>query len=335
MTAGDHDREDGSGDLAAVEREARAWIVRLTSGTATHADAEALTAWRARPEHDAAFLAASKLWRQAGVALPKQVAPTLIRVAPRGISRRRILRGAGLGIASASIAASGAAFLVNWPDLSADFRTGTGEVRTVDLPGGVRIELDAETALDARTAEAGTLVLHAGAVAVTVPADARPIFLTVGPAHVATRPGMATEFVVRCRPAKGLTGWTGGTDAELSCLSGSVEVIAEPGAPPTVLAAGQGVDTTRGAGGVHSIDTATTAAWRRGLLVFRDTPLSQVVDDLNRYRPGRIVLGSSAASIRRVTGIFHLSRPEEALTNIRTALALSEFRLSDRLVILR
>ncbi|WP_027173246.1 DUF4880 domain-containing protein [Methylobacterium sp. 10] len=335
MIAGDHDREDGSGDLATVEHEARAWIVRLTSGTATHADAEALTAWRARPEHDAAFLAASKLWRQAGIALPEQVAPALVRVAPRDISRRRVLRSAGLGIASASIAASGAAFLVNWPELSADFRTGTGEVRTIDLPGGVRIELDAETALDARTAEAGTLVLHAGGVAVTVPADARPILLTVGPAHVATRPGMATEFVVRCRPAEGLTGWTGGTDAELSCLSGSVKVVAEPGAPPMVLAAGQGVDTKRGARGVHSIDTASTAAWRRGLLVFRDTPLSQVVDDLNRYRPGRIVLGSSAISARRVTGIFHLSRPEEALTGIRTALALSEFRLSDRLVILR
>ncbi|MHC2017075.1 FecR family protein [Methylobacterium sp. CM6247] len=335
MMAGDHDRELGSGDAAAVEREARAWIVRLTSGTATHADAEALTAWRTRPEHDAAFIAASKLWRQAGIALPKQVAPALVREAPRDIARRRILRGAGLGIASASIAASGAALLANWPELSADFRTGTGEVRTIDLPGGVRIELDAETALDSGTAEPGTFVLHAGAVAVTVPANARPISLTVGPAHVATRPGMATEFVVRCRPAEGLTGWTGGTDAELSCLSGSVEVVAEPGAPPTVLAAGQGVGTKRGARDIHSIDTATTAAWRRGLLVFRDTPLSQVVNDLNRYRPGRIVLGSSAASIRRVTGIFHLSRPEEALTNIRTALALSEFRLGDRLVILR
>ncbi|MCC0808530.1 DUF4880 domain-containing protein [Methylobacterium sp. W2] len=333
--AGDHDREDGSGDLAAVEREARAWIVRLTSGTATHADAEALTAWRARPEHDAAFVAASKLWRQAGIALPKQVAPGLVRLAPRDISRRRILRGAGLGIVSASIAASGAAFLVSWPELSADFRTGTGEVRTVYLPGGVRIELDAETALDASTAEPGTLILRAGAVAVTVPADARPISLAVGPTHVATRPRTATEFVVRCHPAKGLTGWTGGRDAELFCLSGSVEMVAEPGAPLIVLAAGQGVDTKRGAGDVHSIDPATTAAWRRGLLVFRDTPLSQVVADLNRYRPGRIVLGSSAASVRRVTGIFHLSRPEEALTGIRTALALSEFRLSDRLVILR
>ncbi len=45
--------------------------------------------------------------------------------------------------------------------------------------------------------------------------------------------------------------------------------------------------------------------------------LSEVVDDLNRYRPGRIVLASSAAAARRVTGIFHLARPEEALRSIR------------------
>jgi transmembrane sensor len=59
------------------------------------------------------------------------------------------------------------------------------------------------------------------------------------------------------------------------------------------------------------------------------------VDDLNRYRPGRIVVASSATAARRVTGVFHLARPEEALGSIRTALALSEVRFGDRLVVLR
>ena len=58
----------GDGDRS-VEQEARAWVIRLTSGTATQDDARALADWRANPEHDAAFRAAAGLWKTAGHAL--------------------------------------------------------------------------------------------------------------------------------------------------------------------------------------------------------------------------------------------------------------------------
>lgn len=240
------------------------------------------------------------------------------------------------GAASASIAAAGATLALRWPALSAAYRTGTGEIRTLTLAGGLRIELDAETALDAHREDARQdFALQAGSVAVTVPTGHAALTLSVGEARLVTEPGQPAEFIVRCKPSEGLSGWIGGLDAEMSCLSGAVTVVPASGTPPTRLAAGQEIRVGRDARGVHPIDIAQAAAWRRGLLVFRDTPLSEVVDDLNRYRPGRIVLASSAAASRRVTGIFHLARPEEALRSIRTALALSEVRLGDRLVVLR
>lgn len=320
-----------------VAQEARAWVVRLTSGTATQDDARALAAWRADPEHDAAFRAAAGLWKQAGHALTGPVSVPVTRDVPQKISRRRMLRRvAAGGVASASIAAAGATLALRWPALSAAYRTGTGEIRTVALAGGLRIEMDAETALDAhRDDPRQDFVLHAGAVAVTIPTDRAGVALVVGEARLITEPGQPAEFIVRCKPREGLSGWVGAVDAEMSCLSGSVTIVSALGRPATRLTAGQEIRTGRDTGGVRSIDIAQTAAWRRGLLVFRDTLLSEVVDDLNRYRPGRIVLGSSAAAARRVTGVFHLSRPEEALRSIRTALALSEVRLSDRLVVLR
>jgi transmembrane sensor len=329
-------RPSGDGDHR-VEREARAWVVRLTSGTATQDDARALADWRANPEHDAAFRAAAELWRAAGHALAALGDASATRAGMRGMTRRRMLgRVAVGGAASASIAAAGATLALRWPALNAAHRTGTGEIRTLAFASGIRIELDAETTLDADPDPEGpAIALHAGAVVVTVPTGHAALSLSVGGVHLATQAGQATEFAVRCRLSDGLSGWVGGTDADLSCLSGFITVVPTLGRAATRLTAGQAMTTGSNARGVHPVDIASVAAWRRGLLVFRDTPLSQVVEDLNRYRPGRIILGSSSAASRRVTGIFHLERPEEALGSIRTALALSEVRLGDRIVVLR
>ncbi len=338
MSAPDHRNRPSADTNQAVAREASAWVVRLTSGAATQDEARALAAWRdADPAHDAAFRAAAGLWKQAGHALAAPAGVAATRAVPREITRRRMLgRVAAGGVASASIAAAGATLALRWPALSAAYRTGTGEIRTLALADGLRIELDAETVLDAHLDDLRQdFVLHAGSVAVTVPTGRAAITLGVGEARLVTETGEAAEFIVRCKPREGLSGWVGGLDADMSCLSGSVTVVPASGTPATRLTTGQEIRVGREGRGVHPIDIAQAAAWRRGLLVFRDAPLSEVVDDLNRYRPGRIVLGSSTAASRRVTGIFHLARPEEALRSIRTALALSEVRLGDRLVVLR
>jgi transmembrane sensor len=337
MNAPNHPGRPSVGDDRGVQQQAHAWVVHLTSGAATQDDARALAAWRSVPEHDAAFRAAAGLWKRTGDALADTPGPAAARRGTRGITRRRMLgRVAAGGAASASIAAAGATLALQWPALWAAYRTGTGEIRTVTLPGGTRIELDAETAMDAYLDQVPqNIALYAGAVAITVPANHPALTLGVGEARLVTEPNEPAEVIVRCRPGGGLSGWVGSLDADMACLSGAVTVIPAPGIPATRLAAGQEIGVGPDARGLHAIDVAAAAAWRRGLLVFRDTPLAQVVDDLNRYRPGRIVVASSTAAARRVTGVFHLSRPEEALSSIRTALALSEVRLGDRLVVLR
>lgn len=337
MSVPNHRGQPSGDGNQSVEQEARAWVIRLTSGTATQDDARALADWRANPEHDAAFRAAAGLWKTAGHALAASGEASAARAGTRGLTRRRMIgRVAVGGVASASIAAAGATLALRWPALNAAHRTGTGEIRTLALASGIRVELDAETALDADPdPERPAIALHAGAVVVTVPAGHAALTLSVGEARLATQTGQATEFAVRCRPSDGLSGWVGGTDADLTCLSGLVTVVPAPGRAAMRLTAGHAMAIGSDARGVHPVDIASVAAWRRGLLVFRDTPLSQVVEDLNRYRPGRIILGSPSAASRRVTGIFHLARPEEALGSIRTALALSEVRLGDRIVVLR
>ncbi|MDP2147544.1 MAG: DUF4880 domain-containing protein, partial [Pseudomonas sp.] len=68
--------------------EARDWLVLLTSGQATVADAKALRQWCAQsPEHAQAFEQAKRLWQQLTPALTEAQAP-------RHFGRRAFLGGA-------------------------------------------------------------------------------------------------------------------------------------------------------------------------------------------------------------------------------------------------
>lgn len=332
MTGADDEKRPVEPAGGGLDAQARAWIIRLTSGSATQADADACAAWRANPDHDAAFRAAARLWQQAAPALRNSASARDGRALSQP-TRRQVLRRAAWGAGAASLAAGGGAIALRWSELSATHRTGTGEVRSVRLPDGTGLDLDAQTALDLETVGQRHVVsLRAGALVVTAP-EAVSVTVRAGDTRTSTRAGLPAEIAVSCRPAPDAAGWFGGTDVGVACLSGEVDFQSGAGVTPTRLRAGYGIGTGHGAGTVHGIDAATAAAWRRGLLVFRDTPLATVVSDLNRYRSGRIMLASATA--RRVTGVFHLDRPDEALTSIGAALGLTEYRLGAGLVILR
>ncbi|MBB2964586.1 FecR family protein [Methylobacterium sp. R2-1] len=334
MTGAENENRPNEPTSASLDAQARAWIVRLTSGSATQADADACAAWRAIADHEAAFRAATRLWQQTGPALRNGVPAQERQALPRP-TRRQVLRRAAWGAGAASVAAGGGAIALRWQELSATHRTGTGEVRSVKLPDGTRLDLDAQTALDLETiGQRHVVSLHAGALVVTAPENV-PVTIRADDTQTNTRPDLAAELAVSCRLADNAVGWFGHADVGVACLSGEADFQSGAGVTPTRLRAGHGIETGHGAGIVHGIDAATAAAWRRGLLVFRDTPLAAVVSDLNRYRPGRIMLASAVATSRRVTGVFHLDRPDEALTSIGTALGLTEYRLGAGLVVLR
>ena len=46
----------------------------------------------------------------------------------------------------------------------------------------------------------------------------------------------------------------------------------------------------RGLARVQTVDTQAVVAWREQVLVFNNATLATVVDEINRYRPGMLVL---------------------------------------------
>jgi transmembrane sensor len=53
-------------------------------------------------------------------------------------------------------------------------------------------------------------------------------------------------------------------------------------------------------------DLQRATDWQRGVLVFERQPLAEVVERLNRYRDGRLLVVDAALAQRQVSGVFRL-----------------------------
>lgn len=321
-----------------VEGEARDWIVRLTSGEATTADAERFRIWRAAaPAHEAAWRQTVHLWQQTGEAAARFPAALPVRRPPL-IGRRAFLGGSAVA-ASAALAGLGAVRLGLLPspaDLLADHATGTGERRSIGLADGSQVDLDARTALDVDIAVTdGTfghrrLALHHGAAMFTIAGgEALPAMQVAAGAGSTTTPGGA-RFALRHLQAPDDD--PAAAQVRVVCIDGALTVTA---GNTVMLTAGQATDYgTAGCGPAMTADIATETAWQRGLLVFRDRRVDAVIAEVNRYRPGRVILIDDAAAARRISGVFHLDRPDEVVAHLQQSLGLPRRRLPAGLVVL-
>jgi transmembrane sensor len=105
-----------------------------------------------------------------------------------------------------------------------------------------------------------------------------------------------------------------GAHVELTCIDG--EVTVECDRSLTLRASQQVSYDSRGLSDIVSTDPAVVAAWRDGMLVFRNTPLSGVIEEVNRYRPGRIILMNAKLGQRLVTARFEIKRLDTVMGQI-------------------
>lgn len=297
--------------------QANAWVVRLTSGQATVEDARALREWCARDaQHMAAYREAARLWKLAG---------QLPRPATRWRRAKRIAGGAVA--ACLAVALLGSAQMGLLPDgraLLADHRTAVGEVRRIELPDGSLVELDARTWLDVDFGDDRRHIrLGEGAAVFHVRHDAdRPFVVSAGDGTVTA---VGTAFEVRHRR----------DGIRVTCSEGVV-AVRQNDAAQSLLRAGEQLQYGAGSTGAAApVDSAQELAWRQGLLVFRNRPLQELVDELNRYRAGRILIADASTARTPVSGVFHLWRPDQALQHIERSLQLTAIHLPAGLTVLR
>lgn len=308
--------DDNSHDIDPLMREAIAWVVRLRSGEATEADLAAVRKWRAQSsDHENALRQAAVLWRDLKVTADR------ISESNRQTSMFRSLHPARWtptrrAFVGGAIAASAAAYLVYnppmqlWPslgELSADFRTGKGERREVTLASGVSATLSTQTSIASLGPEGDEprfQLISGEAVISAKRAVSQPLIMQALDARiVATR----ASFNARCLDGK----------VSVTCLDGQLDI--ESGRDLVQLRPGQQIvfSSGNGLGAAVPVDPADAVAWKNNLLIVRDRPLAEVVEEVNRYRHGRIIVTSASLGRRLVNGTFHIERLESFPSQVR------------------
>lgn len=319
-----------------LRREAREWVIWIRSGEATAEDTAALLRWRARSaDHSAALSEAIALRRLVAIAgkdEPLSAAVQGLAFMPQrasqnvghgGIGRRAFLGGA--------MAASAAGIVVVrpplglWPslsELSADYRTSTGQRRTIALAKGASVELNTRTSVAlASDNRLNRLDLIAGEVAVDAINPVKPVAIRTDAGEAVSKSG---RYGVRLE----------GAETCVTCLAGRVEIVTALAGDAT-LRPGEQLSFASGAlGKIVSVDPQKAESWRRGLLIFTNEPLSQVVNEINRYRSGKIILANSDLRSIPVNAVFQLDRMDRALSQIREVADARETVLPGGVVVL-
>ncbi|MET0777776.1 MAG: FecR family protein [Pseudomonas mandelii] len=209
-------------------------------------------------------------------------------------------------------------------DLGADYVSAPGEIRTVTLADQSQVTLDADSAIAvdfSRGERHVQLRRGAGFFSVTHTGDPFVVDAEKGQARV-----LGTQFEVRLQPH----------GAQVTVLSGRVGVTADKHAEQQILTAGQQVAYGEGsAQKLHVVDSEAQLAWRQGWLNYYKTTLADVVQDLGRYYPGRIVLLNDELAARRVSGSFPSKDPQAVLSSLQGVLGFEQTKVMGHLIILR
>jgi transmembrane sensor len=321
---------DQNGTSERLEREAHGWVARLVSGDATAADGEALKCWRElNPAHEAAFVAAARRWKDFGPAGRRLLAQGDVPVwAPPSpaMTRRAILGGAGALAASAVGYAVVQPPLGLWPsitELGADYRTATGEQRRITVADNVSVRMNTQTsiAISSSTDDTDHIKLIAGEASFTTsPASRKSLVVLAADGRT-----MASQAQFDVRNI--------GSTVCVTCFEGGIRIeqgtqVATIGPKRQIRYDGSGLRP------VVAIDPAEFAAWQDGVLIFRLTPLSEVVAEINRYRRGKVILMNAKLASNQVNGRFRIQRIDEVLVWIEQAFGASSRSLPGGIVLL-
>lgn len=298
-----------------IDELAAKWFSRQRSGAWDARERQAFADWLAEdPAHATAYREMAQLWSD----LDQIQRPV---IAPR---RRSSLPWRGLAAASVFCAAL---LLANdfsggrLADPQQVQSTAAGEQREVTLTDGSRVFLAGDSAVRIEFSDAFRdvqLLRGEAYFEVTHNAD-RPFRVTLGDSRVRV---LGTGFEVH-RERDGLT---------VAVRHGKVALQAKLDARgEQTLTAGDRAQLAAGAGEaqIDRVPVASIAAWRDGMLAFRNQPLGALVDELSQYRAAPIRLGDERLAQKPISGNVRLARPDDFLAALPVLLDVRVQRKAD------
>lgn len=298
------------------------WFVRLQSEHCSAEEYADFRRWLDRSDaHRAAYADAERIWGSLD-----EIKQLLVP----GLSEARAARPPSRSGRVASfvlvlgLMASGGLY---WEEQQAQpvlYSTGLGETRSVTLADGSRIAMNAMSRLTVRQSLLRRdVTLERGEALFEVAHQAwRPFTVQAGALSIRD---IGTLFDVRLRP-----------DAvSVDVLEG--EVSLEDGRTvrkQAVLAGSSRVyrkDT--GLGPRQPADAERDRAWQEGRLVFRQTPLSEVVAEMERHHPVKFDFADAEIALHTLSGNFDAGDLQPFLKALETILPVKTIKSGNRILV--
>jgi len=291
-----------------VFEAAASWFVQFQSEPPTQVEQAAWRQWlESDPAHRDAWQQMEQLQRSLG-SMPAQLTR---RALSKPQQRRQVLK--------LMLTVAGAGYL-GWnirqhtalKNVMADYRTPVGQRRHVELADGSQIELNTDTAIDVVFDNQQRLIrLRDGEILVRTGklADARPFYVETQEGRIQA---LGTRFSVR--QLKNTT--------RVGVLEDQVRIMPTSASGVTpLLSAGQGAEFSSQAVSSQRTYAQSAAAWVDGQLIVLNEPLSNVIKELARYRPGVMQCDEQVAKLR-VSGAFRLDATDAVLANLQATLPI-------------
>lgn len=287
---------------------------------------------RANPEHFEAYQAVETTWHvteKPGQRLAEKEADELavyLKAMDKAKSQKKTFRRLSVLSIVLAMVLVGGVWLERpgfFQNLTADFTTERGQHRTIMLSDGSSVLLDADSALieEYNVSERRVRLIRGGAF-FEVTRSSTPFVVDAANGEVRV---LGTGFDVRLLDEGGL----------VTLEHGSISLTTDRAKAATILAPGQQVRFgPGGVGAVQNVALEDALAWRSGRFTFYRARLADVVQEIQRYRRGRIVIATSKLSEERVTGSFPLSDTDAALLSLQASVGFRMHTVAGRLTII-
>lgn len=258
---------------------------------------------------------ASDVDEQAGLLrerYPRQVSAQKAPATVLAMRFKKPFAFAGFG----TVALAAALWWIN-PVLSQQqFSTPIGGRSEITLTDGSHVALNTQTSLRFQERlRSREVTLDSGEALFDVRHEKiRTFHVSAGAADVRD---IGTRFTVRVHPND--------VDVDVAVLEGQVELTFVPTASRLLMSVN---DAARTSGGqiaklVEQRAFEEMVSWKDGMLQFSATPLRQVVEELQRYRTGRIVMSDRDVAALRISGGFASENPDLLLTTLPKVLPVT------------
>ncbi|WP_335944506.1 FecR family protein [Pseudomonas sp. G166] len=306
-----------------VRDAAAHWFVRLQAHAMSVEERQRFDAWLGEhPNHRDEIQLLQGIWSATDL-LPRERLQALCERPAERPRRRPLLRYAvAAGLLAVAIGLGLFSGLSSSTDYSGEFATTLGERRHIALPDGSMIDLNSRSRVRVQFAHHQRRVeLAEGEALFTVEHDAgRPFTVDAGNGQVTVT---GTRFDVR-------------RDADRTRVAveqGSVKVQGRDAPRTQYVSLTPGLGTQIDAQGKvatpYAINAEALTAWRNGKLVFNNAPLSEVAQEVSRYRANPLRVGSAAVGNLRLTSVFRSDNPEALLKALPNILPVAVRTLDD------